>query len=282
MRPRRDQVDHTVVSTCHCTSRCVRRASLLAGTRDGLLARTPWIAARLKHLVAIFAIELDTFSIMDNHLHLVLTIRPDIVASWSDEEVAKRWLRYLPPKTRGVQREVTVEDIQTLVRDSAKVASCRLRLCQLGEFHKAVEEPLARLARTPEQSAFTGVQHRVSARNDALRGLSRRERSRLMIQAKRLAGWRHGCITFPQEPVPAFLTPIADTPERRGLFQDLTLDEYLVVVSTLDLDQPAPGQTGVRAHATGSTSVGSASGCMPHDAPAEPRPNMTGRGSSEH
>ncbi|MBX3373666.1 MAG: hypothetical protein KF817_07515 [Phycisphaeraceae bacterium] len=293
MRPRRDQVDHSVVSTCHCTSRCVRRASLLARSEEVLLARKPWIEARLRHLVSIFAIELDTFCIMDNHLHLVLTIRPDIVASWSDEEVAERWLRYLPPKKRGVEREATLEDIQSLAGNSARVASCRLRLCQLGEFHKAVEQPLAWLAnreekitghfwegryksrrvldpaallstiayvdlnpvraglvRTPEQSEFTGVQHRIGARSDALLELSPREHSRAGTRAKCLLEGQQGCIAFPQEPVPAFLTPIADTPERRGLFKDLTLDEYLVVVDRIGrkVQQSPQGPRGAIPH----------------------------------
>ena len=285
MRPRRDQVDHSVVSTYHCTSRCVRRASLLAATEDGLLARKPWIEARLRHLVSIFAIELDTFCIMDNHLHLVLTIRPDIVKEWSDEEVAERWLRYLPPKKRGVEREATLEDIQSLVRDSARVASCRLRLCQLGEFHKAVKQPLAWLAnreekitghfwegryksrrvldpaallstiayvdlnpvraglvQTPEQSTFTGVQHRIGARNDALLELASHEHGRVGTRAKCLPEEQPGRIAFAQEPAPAFLTPITHTPDRRGLFTNLTLDEYLVVVDRIGRKVPQSPQ----------------------------------------
>ena len=35
-----------------------------------------------------------------NHLHVVLRSRPDVVKKWSDEEVARRWLR-LFPKRRG-------------------------------------------------------------------------------------------------------------------------------------------------------------------------------------
>lgn len=276
MRPRSEQVDQSVVGTYHCISRCVRRASLLSAGKQILPARKPWIESRLRHLVSIFAVELDTFTLMDNHMHLVLTIRPDIVAGWSDEEVAKRWLTYLPPVTRGVRRTATEEDIRKLQRDPAKIAKCRLRLCELGEFHKALKQPLARLvniqenvtghfwegryrsrrvldlaallstmayvdlnpvrasiARTPEQSPFTGMYHRASARDHVLRRMSRRERARLQTAAKRLDGWRRGCVAFPSEPVPSFLTPIAHTEERRGLFGDMTLDEYLVVVDRI-------------------------------------------------
>jgi hypothetical protein len=30
---------------------------------------------------------------MVNHIHVILRNRPDIVSSWTDEEVAKRWWR---------------------------------------------------------------------------------------------------------------------------------------------------------------------------------------------
>jgi len=33
---------------------------------------------------------------MSNHLHLILRNRPDVVALWSDQEVARRWLAVFP------------------------------------------------------------------------------------------------------------------------------------------------------------------------------------------
>ncbi|QDT05819.1 hypothetical protein K227x_42240 [Rubripirellula lacrimiformis] len=41
-------------------------------------------------------------TVMPNHLHLVLRSRPDVVASWSDEEVACRWLRLFPCRRKQV------------------------------------------------------------------------------------------------------------------------------------------------------------------------------------
>ncbi len=37
---------------------------------------------------------------MSNHLHVILRNRPDVVAIWSDQEVARRWLALFPG--RGV------------------------------------------------------------------------------------------------------------------------------------------------------------------------------------
>lgn len=41
-------------------------------------------------------IDLLCFSILSNHYHLILRTRPDVVESWSDTEVARRWLMICP------------------------------------------------------------------------------------------------------------------------------------------------------------------------------------------
>ena len=81
------------VAVLHVFSRCVRRA-FLCGV-DPLTGacydhRKQFIQDRLEALAAVFAIDVMAFAIMSNHFHLVLRTRPDIVAGWSDEEVARR------------------------------------------------------------------------------------------------------------------------------------------------------------------------------------------------
>ena len=51
---------------------------------------------RLRQLVEIFAIDYAGFAIMDNHLHLLLRLDSQRAQSWSDEEVARRWLTLFP------------------------------------------------------------------------------------------------------------------------------------------------------------------------------------------
>ncbi|WP_286177345.1 hypothetical protein [Stieleria mannarensis] len=55
------------------------------------------IRSRLEFLASVFAIECLTFAVMSNQLHLVLRSRADVAATWSDDEVARRWLRLFPP-----------------------------------------------------------------------------------------------------------------------------------------------------------------------------------------
>ena len=46
---------------------------------------------RLQELAGVFAVEVLSFSIMSNHIHLMRGPDPDVAAKWSDDEVARRW-----------------------------------------------------------------------------------------------------------------------------------------------------------------------------------------------
>ncbi len=41
-------------------------------------------------------VDVLTYAILSNHLHIVIRNRPDIVKSWSDRDVAMKWLRIFP------------------------------------------------------------------------------------------------------------------------------------------------------------------------------------------
>ena len=84
--PRSMLVDTSVTPWYHCISRCVRRAFLCG---EGRGHRKHWIENRLKEMVELFAIECGGFSLMDNHLHLLLRIDSPKAASWSPAEVAR-------------------------------------------------------------------------------------------------------------------------------------------------------------------------------------------------
>ena len=88
------------VGVYHCIARCVRRAFLCGldpYTGQDYSHRKVWILDRLRELAGLFAIEVCGYSVMSNHLHLVLRIRPDIAAQWPADEIAQRWCRIFPP-----------------------------------------------------------------------------------------------------------------------------------------------------------------------------------------
>ena len=58
--------------------------------------RREWVEKRLLELAEIFAVGLYTYAVMSNHVHVVLRIDPTAAATWTDEEVAARWVRLFP------------------------------------------------------------------------------------------------------------------------------------------------------------------------------------------
>jgi len=142
--PRRQLVDLELTRYYHCISRCVRRAFLCGEGREH---RKQWIEDRLELLAHNFAVSVCGFSVMDNHLHVLVRLDPDAVDRWSDEEVVRRWLAVYWPRTLDRDNfQLVASWIARELKDAARVAVYRQRLQDLGWFMKALKEPLARLA----------------------------------------------------------------------------------------------------------------------------------------
>ena len=108
--PRRLLVDPARSGVFHCVSRCVRRAFLCG--RDSYSGRNyehrrGWIRDRLRKLAGLFAVEVHSYSVMSNHLHVVVRTLPQQVPGWDDVEVARRWLWLFPGRggKRGERRK---------------------------------------------------------------------------------------------------------------------------------------------------------------------------------
>ncbi|MFG0262867.1 MAG: hypothetical protein ACF788_10800, partial [Novipirellula sp. JB048] len=93
--PRVEQFTPDEVCLVHTVQRCVRRAFLTGGDpvsgRD-YSGRREWIRRRMEALASVLAIDVLSYAIMSNHIHLILRNRPDVVAEWTDRDVALRWL----------------------------------------------------------------------------------------------------------------------------------------------------------------------------------------------
>jgi hypothetical protein len=131
----------------HCVQRCVRRA-FLCGV-DGYTGQTfehrkAWIEERLHLLGACFAIAVHAYAVMSNHLHVVVQIDPAVLSTWSDDEVAERWLRLFPP----ADSEAATFELkrQCLLADAARLEVVRQRLGDLSWFMRCLAEPIARRA----------------------------------------------------------------------------------------------------------------------------------------
>ncbi len=93
-------VDPSVTRWYHCVTRCVRRAFLFG---EGMHDRKSWVEHRLEELAEIFSVAVAGFAILDNHLHLLVRLDPDVAQGWSDEDVVRRWRRLFPPRDQARQ-----------------------------------------------------------------------------------------------------------------------------------------------------------------------------------
>ncbi len=143
-------VDPAVTRWYHCITRCVRRAFLLG---KGASDRKLWIDRRLRKLAEIFSIAVGGFSVMDNHLHVLVRLDSEVAAGWSDEEVVRRRGRLFPPRDKSRQPiPVSNAWVEWRLKDAAWVAKARERLQSLSWFMKCLKEPLARLANHEEKT----------------------------------------------------------------------------------------------------------------------------------
>ena len=86
---RREYLDPRSIQIVHTVQRCVRRAFLCGNditTGRNYEHRRQWIRDRLEFLASVFGIDCLTYTVMNNHIHLILRSRPDVVRAWSDEQ----------------------------------------------------------------------------------------------------------------------------------------------------------------------------------------------------
>jgi hypothetical protein len=149
--PRKDIVDENEVRTYHCITRCVRRAFLCGFDKyikKSFEHRKVWIENRIKYLDKIFLIDIGAYTIMANHLHLILSTRPDLVKLLSDEEILIRW-NYLYPSFRdkdGNIISIPEDEMKVLLLNKERISELRKRLSCVSWLMKCLNEYVARRA----------------------------------------------------------------------------------------------------------------------------------------
>ena len=104
------------IAVVHTISRVVRRCYLMGNdpvTGKNYDHRKCWIENELQRMAACFGVDLIAFAILDNHFHLVLRSRPDVVETWDDTEVAKRWLTLCPSRKAATRKNAATTDSTT-------------------------------------------------------------------------------------------------------------------------------------------------------------------------
>ncbi|MGE3410278.1 MAG: transposase [Pirellulales bacterium] len=155
---RADLVDPAEVAAFHCINRCVRRCFLCG--EDPVSGRNyehrkRWLEERLAFLAGQFGIDVLGFAILSNHFHLILRTRPDVVAAWSDAEVAARWLRLCPVRKlpTGETAEPTSAELVAICNMPTRLAEIRQRLSNISWLMRMIAEPIARRANREDQAS---------------------------------------------------------------------------------------------------------------------------------
>ena len=156
---RGEVIDPDQVQIVHCVQRCVRRAFLCGEdpvSGQSFEHRREWIRSRLEFLASVFGVDCLTYTVMSNHIHLVLRSRPDVVATWSDQEVARRWLRLFPKRRNkdGSPAEPEQPEIDMIVNQKELLAERRRRLSDLSWWMRCTAENIAR--RSNREDEVTG------------------------------------------------------------------------------------------------------------------------------
>jgi len=148
---RSEVVAQGVEAYYHCVSRCVRQTFLCGlDTRTGRSYehRKAWIRTRLKEIAAAFGIEVVTYAVMSNHVHVVLRTRPDLAEGWSARETAERWLALFPMERDedGRPKAPSGWAIEALAGQPERLAEIRCRLGSVSWFMRCLNEYVARMA----------------------------------------------------------------------------------------------------------------------------------------
>ena len=139
------------VAIVHVMNQTVRRCFLLGDdpvTGENYDHRKSWMDDQLVHQAKHFGIDLLCQAILSNHFHLVLRSRPDVVAEWSDTEVARRWLMLCPVRRDEKRRplEPSEPELNSIVNDKDRLASIRSRLSDISWWMRLLSQNIAQRA----------------------------------------------------------------------------------------------------------------------------------------
>lgn len=156
------------VAVVHVMNRVVRRCFLLgedATTGKNYDYRKPWIEELFRRCSACFGIDLLAFAILSNHFHAVLRSRPDVVVTWDDTEVARRWLLLCPFRKQidGTAAEPTETELNTIRNDADRVAEIRSRLSDISWWMRLICQRIASRANAEDDQVGKFWQSRFRA-----------------------------------------------------------------------------------------------------------------------
>ncbi|MFG0262144.1 MAG: transposase, partial [Novipirellula sp. JB048] len=156
------------VAIAHVCSRTVRRCFLMGDdpvTGKNYDHRKQWIEKYLVHFASCFGVDLLGYALLSNHAHLILRTRPDVVATWSDHEVARRWMLICPHR-RGPDGDAlppTEAEIQSIAGCGDKCGEIRKRLSSISWWMRLLCQRVAMRANHEDEESGHFFQNRFHA-----------------------------------------------------------------------------------------------------------------------
>jgi len=165
---RAEVFDPHEVAVAHVYNRTVRRCFLLgddAVSGKNFDHRKVWIEEYLQQFAAAFGIDLLGFAILSNHFHLILRSRPDVVATWDDREVARRWLMLCPHRRSADSAAMppTEPEVNSIANCHVKCGEIRKRLSNISWWMRLLCQRVAQRANHEEGETGRFFQDRYRA-----------------------------------------------------------------------------------------------------------------------
>ncbi|WP_182864946.1 hypothetical protein [Stieleria mannarensis] len=148
---RGDKLDPREVQIVHTISRTTRACYLMGcapGSDKNYDHRKEWVDELIQRFAAQFAIDVLSFSVLSTHHHQLLRSRPDIVQTWDDTEVARRWLMICPKRkdNDGNALPPSEPELDTIRNCPTRVEELRLRLSDVSWWMRLLNQRIAQRA----------------------------------------------------------------------------------------------------------------------------------------
>lgn len=142
-RARAELIPASSPGVYHLVTRCARRERLLDGGE-----RKQWLCRGLAGWLRHMGVDLLAYAIMGNHVHLVVRLRPDVVAGWTDPEVARHALAILPVRSGPGLEPLAVKPgvVELYASQATWLAEQRLRLSSPSWLLRLVKQEVSRRA----------------------------------------------------------------------------------------------------------------------------------------
>jgi len=112
--------------------------------------RRAWVEDHMQMLCRVFAVEIASYAVMSNHLHVIARMKLDAPALWSATDVARRWFAVYPAAyfTDGTPKPASDAQVAAKSDDVAWVAVRRIaKPGHAPDERSAARQPAARRPR---------------------------------------------------------------------------------------------------------------------------------------